>query len=57
MTLIKRPLPAKMSGRPYGKDEHGRSLSRVQGVTARATVEYAVLIPDPAYHVAEAYLY
>ncbi len=42
MTLIKHPLPEKMNGRPYGKDERGRSLSRTKGVTVRATVEYAV---------------
>jgi len=30
-----------MSTRPYGKDENGRSLSRTQGVTVRATVDYA----------------
>jgi signal transduction histidine kinase/DNA-binding response OmpR family regulator len=42
MALIKHPLPEKMSGRPYGKDEHGRPLNRTKGVTVRSTVEYAV---------------
>ena len=42
MALIKHPLPEKMSGRPYGKDENGHPLNRTKGVTVRATVEYAV---------------
>ncbi len=42
MTLVKSPLPVKMSGHPYGKDEHGHSLDRTKGVTVRATVEYTV---------------
>ena len=42
MALVKSPLPAKMSGRPYGKDEQGHSLSRTKCITVRATVEYTV---------------
>jgi len=42
LALTNSPLPQKMSGRPYGKDEHGKSLNRTKGITVRATVEYAI---------------
>ncbi|HEY73611.1 MAG: hypothetical protein DRI81_14765 [Chloroflexi bacterium] len=34
------PLPARMEGRPFGRDENGQPINRTKGNIIRATVEY-----------------
>ena len=34
------PLPSRMEGRPFGRDEDGRPINRTKGPIIRATVQY-----------------